>query len=470
MEPMRHFDLCVIGTGSGNSIVDERFADRRVAIVDAGVGPHRVFGGTCLNLGCIPTKMYVHPADLAAQVDHARELGVDLRLDGVRWRGIRDRIFGRLDPIAEAGREWRAAGLPNVELLSGRAHFTGPRALRVVAADGTTADLTADQIVIAAGSRVRLPDVPGADRVVLHTSETVMRIDELPREMVILGGGFVGMEFAHVFASFGVDVTILNRSGVLLHREDEDVARRATQFVSERCRVKLHQQLDSFEPLPDGRIRVSATGPSGPHTYDTELVLVAIGRIPNGDTLGVEAAGLTLTEDCRVPVDAYQRTPVDGIWALGDVSSQYLLKHVANAEARTVQHNLLHPDDPVATDHRFVPHAVFGSPQIASVGLTEQEARRRGVRYITATQDYRDVAYGWALEDEGHFCKLLAHPDTGRLLGAHIIGPEASVLIQPLLQAMSFDLDARTLARSQYWIHPALAEVVENALLALPWE
>lgn len=470
MEPMRHFDLCVIGTGSGNSIVDERFADRRVAIVDAGVGPHRVFGGTCLNLGCIPTKMYVHPADLAAQVDHARELGVDLRLDGVRWRGIRDRIFGRLDPIAEAGREWRAAGLPNVELLSGRAHFTGPRALRVVAADGTTADLTADQIVIAAGSRVRLPDVPGADRVVLHTSETVMRIDELPREMVILGGGFVGMEFAHVFASFGVDVTILNRSGVLLHREDEDVARRATQFVSERCRVKLHQQLDSFEPLPDGRIRVSATGPSGPHTYDTELVLVAIGRIPNGDTLGVEAAGLTLTEDCRVPVDAYQRTPVDGIWALGDVSSQYLLKHVANAEARTVQHNLLHPDDPVATDHRFVPHAVFGSPQIASVGLTEQEARRRGVRYITATQDYRDVAYGWALEDEGHFCKLLADPDTGRLLGAHIVGPEASVLIQPLLQAMSFDLDARTLARGQYWIHPALAEVVENALLALPWE
>ncbi|WOP17283.1 mycothione reductase [Raineyella sp. LH-20] len=467
---MRHFDLCVIGTGSGNTIVDERFADRRVAIIDAGVGPDRLFGGTCINLGCIPTKMYVHPADLAAQVDHARALGVDLHLDGVRWRSIRDRIFGRLDPIAAGGRQWRASGMPNVELIEGRAHFTGPRTLRVVAADGGVQDITADQIVIAAGSRVRMPDVPGTDRVMLHTSETVMRIDDLPREMVILGGGFVGMEFAHVFASFGVDVTILNRSGVLLHREDEDVARRATQFVSERCHVKLHQHLDSFAPLPDGRIRVAATGPSGPRAYDTDLVLVAIGRIPNGDTLGLEAAGLTLTEDCRVPVDEYQRTPVDGIWALGDVSSRHLLKHVANAEARTVQHNLLHPEAPVATDHRFVPHAVFGSPQIAAVGLTEQDARLRGVRYITATQDYRDVAYGWALEDEGHFCKLLADPATGRLLGAHIVGPEASVLIQPLLQAMSFDLDARTLARGQYWIHPALAEVVENALLALPWE
>ncbi|QGF23962.1 mycothione reductase [Raineyella fluvialis] len=466
---MRHVDLCVIGSGSGNSIVDERFADRRVAIVDAGVGPQQAFGGTCLNLGCIPTKMYVYPADLAAEVDHARALGVDLRLDGVHWRAIRDRIFGRIDPIAEAGRRWRASGMANVELLRGRAHFVGPRALRVVGAEGAAEDLTADQVVIAAGSRPRSVDVPGADRVVLHTSDTVMRLEELPREMVIVGGGYIGLEFAHVFASFGVDVTILNRAGMLLRKEDEDVALRATQVASQRCHVHLQQHLDAFEPLDGGRIRVRATGPSGPRAYDTDLVLVAIGRIPNGDRLGVEATGLTLTPDGRIPVDEHQRTPVEGIWALGDVSSPYLLKHVANAEARTVQHNLLHPDDLVATDHRFVPHAVFGSPQIAATGLTEQEARGRGLRYITATQDYRDVAYGWAMEDDGHFCKLLADPATGQLLGAHIIGPQASVLLQPLVQAAALGLDLRTLARSQYWIHPALTEVVENALLALPW-
>lgn len=464
---MRHFDICVIGSGSGNSIIDERFADRKVAIIDAGTGPDKVFGGTCINVGCIPTKMYVHPADLAASVQHAADLGVDLTLDAVHWRAIRDRIFGRIDPISAGGRQWRASGMPNVTLLEGRAHFSGLRQLSVVGEDGRTEELTADQVVIAAGSRVRRLDVPGIDHVTVHTNETVMRIDRLPRRMVIIGGGFVAAEFAHVFSAFGVEVTIITRSGALLRQEDEEVARRYTQFASDRCRVRLNEHLESFEPLGGGRIRVTTVGPSGPHTYDTDLVLSAIGRVPNGDTLAAEATGLELLDGCRVPVDEYQRTPVEGIWALGDVSSDYLLKHVANAEARTVQHNLLHPDAPVVTDHRFVPHAVFGSPQIASVGLTEQQARRLGIRYVTAVQDYRDVAYGWAMEDAGHFCKLIADPATGQLLGAHIIGPESSNLIQPLVQAMSFGLDARSMARGQYWIHPALTEVLENALLAL---
>lgn len=465
---MRHFDICVIGTGSGNSIIDERFADRRVAIVDAGTGPDRVFGGTCINVGCIPTKMYVHPADLAASVQAAGELGVDLTLDAVHWPTIRDRIFGRIDPISEAGRQWRATGMPNVTLFEGRVHFCGLRRLTVVAEDGSTEDLTADRVVIAAGSRVRRLDLPGVDRVTVHTNETVMRIDRLPRRMVILGGGFVAAEFAHVFSAFGVEVTVITRSGTLLRREDEEVSRRYTQFASERCRVRLNEQVCSFEPLEEGRIRVNTLGPSGPASYETDLVLSAIGRVPNGDTLAIGATGLELTDDCRIPVDEYQRTPVEGIWALGDVSSDHLLKHVANAEARTVQHNLLHPDDLVATDNRFVPHAVFGSPQIASVGLTEQQAREQGIAYVTSVQDYRDVAYGWAMEDAGHFCKLLADPATGRLLGAHVIGPESSILVQPVIQAMSFGLDARSMARGQYWIHPALTEVLENALLALP--
>ena len=465
---MRHFDICVIGTGSGNSIIDERFADRRVAIVDAGVGPDNLFGGTCLNLGCIPTKMYVHPADLAASVQHARALGIDLTLDGVHWRAIRDRIFGRIDPITEAGRQWRATGMPNVTLLPGRAHFSGLRQLTVVGEDGSTEQITADQIVIAAGSRVRRPDVPGADQVTLHSSDTVMRIDELPGRMVILGGGFVAAEFAHVFSAFGVEVTVVSRSGALLRREDGDVSRRFTQALSERCTVRLKEHLESFEPLGDGRIRVNTIGPSGPAAYDTDLVLTAIGRTRNGDTLATEVTGLALAADGRIPVDKYQRTSVEGIWALGDVSSEHLLKHVANAEARTVQRNLLSPHHPVATDHRYVPHAVFGSPQVAAVGLTEQAARALGIPYVSAVQDFGDVAYGWAMEDAGHFCKLLADPVTGHLLGAHIIGPEASILIQPVLQAMSFGLDARAMARGQYWIHPALSEVLENALLALP--
>ncbi|MBO0891595.1 MAG: mycothione reductase, partial [Acidothermales bacterium] len=158
-----------------------------------------------------------------------------------------------------------------------------------------------------------------------------------------------------------------------------------------------------------------------------------------------------------------------GVWALGDVSSHWMLKHVANHEERVVQHNLLNPGALVASDHRAVPHAVFSSPQVASVGLTEQRARELGVEYVVASYELADIAYGWALEDRSGFVKLLADPRTERLLGGHVMAPHASTLIQPVVQAMSFDMDARTLARGQYWIHPAVSELVENALLRLPF-
>ena len=189
--------------------------------------------------------------------------------------------------------------------------------------------------------------------------------------------------------------------------------------------------------------------------------------MPNTDRLDVAAAGLELTDDGRLVVDAHQRTTVDGVWALGDISSPYQLKHVANHETRVVAHNLAHPDDLQSSDHRFVPSAVFTHPQIASVGLTERQARERGIEYVTSTQDYGGTAYGWAMEDTTSFGKLIADPASGQLLGAHFIGAQASILIQPLIQAMSFGVSARGLARGQYWIHPALSEVVENALLHL---
>ena len=172
-----------------------------------------------------------------------------------------------------------------------------------------------------------------------------------------------------------------------------------------------------------------------------------------------------------VRVDEHQRTTADGVWALGDVANHWQLKHVANHEARIVQHNLLHRDDPEAmwsARRDAVPSAVFSSPQVGSVGLTEQEARRLGVAYVAAHQNYGSTAYGWAMEDTTSFAKLLADPATGRILGAHFLGPQASNLVQPVVQAMSFGQRAHDVARGQYWIHPALMEVVENLLLALP--
>jgi mycothione reductase len=295
----------------------------------------------------------------------------------------------------------------------------------------------------------------------------VMRLDELPRRMIIIGSGFVAAEFAHVFSAFGVEITMVARSGALLRREDVDISARFTELAGDRWDVRLDRKEVRAEAIGDG-VRLHLEGPDGAETAEADAVLIAVGRRPNSDLLDLAATGVRTDATGHVEVDCFQRTSAEGIWALGDISSAFELKHVANHEARVVQHNVLHPDDPIESDHRFVPHAVFTAPQIASVGLTEQQAMERGVRYVTATQDYSDIAYGWAMEDTTGFAKLLADPDTGQLLGAHVIGPQASTLIQPLIQAMSFGLDARTMARGQYWIHPSLPELIENALLKLP--
>ncbi|MDQ3578516.1 MAG: mycothione reductase, partial [Actinomycetota bacterium] len=393
---MRHFDLVIIGTGSGNSLLDPRFADWDIALVERGV-----FGGTCLNVGCIPTKMFVHSADLAATPAAAAKLGVDETLDGVRWPEIRDRIFGRIDPIAHGGEQYRVEhpDNANVSVFLGEATFTGERTLRIVPNDGSEPEtITADRVVIAAGGRVSVPRIDGIDDVDFHTSDTVMRLDSLPDRVVILGGGFIAAEFAHVFSAFGVDVTVVARSGALLRQEDHDVSARFTELARARWDVRLHRETTRVERAGDG-VRLHLRGPNGPEVVEADLLLVATGRTPNSDQLDVAAAGVELAETGHIVVDEFQRTSADNVWALGDISSPWELKHVANHEARIVQHNLLHPDDLRDADHRFVPHAVFTSPQIAAVGLTEQEAERQGVRYVTSHQDYAGIAYGWAMED-----------------------------------------------------------------------
>ena len=456
---VRHFDVVIIGSGSGNSLPDERFAGLDIAIIEEGV-----FGGTCLNVGCIPTKMYVYAADVAREIADASRFGIDAVREKVRWTDIRDRVFGRIDPISEGGRRYRAEGSPNITLYPGHAEFTGPKRLTVTFPTGAAEELTADQFVLAAGSRPVIPDEITKGRSHFHTSDTVMRIDELPERIVILGGGFIGAEFAHVFSALGSEVTIVTQGGELLRHLDETVAARFTALARERWDV--HTNAPALECV-DGSPGVHLELKDGT-SVDGDLLLVATGRVPNSDRLGLAAAGVATHSDGRVVVDDYQRTSAPGIYALGDICSPYQLKHVANHEARVVAHNLLHPGAPRRADHRFVPSAVFTSPQIATVGLTEAQCRERELTYVSAVQEYASVAYGWAMEDHAGFCKVLADPATGQLLGAHVMGAQASTVIQPLIQAMSFGLPARDMAQGQYWIHPGLPEVVENALLSLP--
>ena len=295
--------------------------------------------------------------------------------------------------------------------------------------------MTADRFVVAAGSRATLPDVPGLEMGArVHTSDTIMRIDALPRAIVILGGGFVAAEFAHVFASFGVQVTQVVRTDRLLRSHDADVAAAFTAAARRRWTVLTHAS--------PTEVRVGADDVEvvlGGRSVSADLVLVATGRRPNGDRLEVKATGVDVDDESGlIVVDEYQRTTAPGIFALGDICSSWQLKHVANHEMKVVKHNLAHPDAMIRSDHRFVPSAVFTEPQIAMVGLTEEQAIARGVRYVAVRHSYAGIAAGWAREDTTGFVKLLGDPDTGLLLGAHVIGPEAATVIQPLVQAMSF--------------------------------
>lgn len=472
---MPHFDLVIIGTGSGNSIPGPEFDHWDIAIVEDGL-----FGGTCLNVGCIPTKMYVHPAELADAARHGRPLGINAQLNSVDWPAIRDRIFARIDAIEDGGRAYReGAECPNITVFSGRGRFTGHKSLHVDMHDGGTAQVTADRFVLAAGSHAVVPHVPGLATAAgsdtaagsggapFHTSDTIMRIAELPASIIVLGGGYIAAEFAHVFSSFGVKVIQIARGKRLLKSQDADVSAQFTQEASARYEVLLETTVSHAAKSGDG-VELELSGPNGAATITADILLIATGRRPNGAGLEVEKTGVELDGHGRVVVDKFQRTRVAGIFALGDVSSHYQLKHVANHEAKVVKHNLATPEAPKSSDHRFVPAAVFTDPQIASVGITEDHAIKAGIPYAVKVQKYGDIAAGWAREDSGHFLKVLADPATGLLLGAHAIGPEAATVIQPLIQAMHFGQSAHEVARNQYWIHPALSEVVENALLGLP--
>lgn len=455
-----HYDVAIIGTGSGNSILTPEFDDKKVAIIEEGT-----FGGTCLNVGCIPTKMFVLAADTALQAREAKRLNVDLEFHGADWQAIQKRVFAdRIDQIASGGEAYRRGEeCPNVTVYDMHASFVGPKTL-ATGQGGVEKQISADTIILAAGARPFIPE--WAKEVPFHTNEDIMRLEELPKSLTIVGGGFIAMEFAHIFDGLGCEVTIVNRSP-LMRALDTELHERFNELANERFTAHIGRTVSSARER-DGQVELVLDDDT---VVASEALLIATGRVPNGDRLNAEAGGVELREDGRVKVDEYGRTTAEGVWALGDVSSPFQLKHVANAEQRAVTHNVLAAmrgsDELVPMPHEHVPYAVFTHPQIAVVGLTEQQARDAGHDVTVKVQNYGDVAYGWALEDTTGLVKLVADRNTGKLLGAHLLGPQASTLIQQLLTVMAYDLDLREVVRRQYWIHPALPEVIENALLGL---
>jgi mycothione reductase len=368
-------------------------------------------------------------------------------------------VFGRIDPLHERAVDFRCR--EGIDVYSQPARFVAPKVLEV-----GDRRLTAPRIVLATGSRPDIPAIRGLATVPFHTSDTIMRIEKVPSSLIIIGGGTIAAEMGHIFEAFGAKVTIVAPSSRLLMAEDVDISTQFTKTAHERFTLLLDTRVTQVARGPQG---VSVTVDRGEQVEQLHgsTLLVATGRRPNTDLLDAAAGGLEVDQHGHLITDDTYQSAVPGVWALGDVTNHFQLKHMANAEERVVAHNLLHPENPWRLGRPPAPHAVFCEPQIATVGITEQAAIENGVSYVHATRHYSSTAYGWALEDTTSFVKVLIDPKTRLLRGAHILGPHAALLLQPLVQAMMLGQNVDELARGVLYVHPALTEVLEQALLKL---
>ncbi|CAI8311305.1 MAG: Mycothione reductase [Acidimicrobiales bacterium AG-410-I20] len=446
---MPHYDLLIIGAGSGNSIIDERHDEWDIAIIEPGE-----FGGTCLNRGCVPSKMFIYAADQAYMARTNEKFGIETNFVNARWPEIRDRVFNRIDPITESGLDYRIS-LSNVTVYRNTAQFIDEQTVQ------TGEDIvTAEQIVIAAGARPEIPKISGLDQVPYLTSDEIMRISDLPSHLVIIGGGFIAVEMAHIFSSFGSEVTIIHRGSHLLRGLDSDISNQITEIYKERFNLLLETEVDDVTYNQNFQLNLS----SG-ETIECDQLLVSTGRIPNTDQLNVSKGKIEIMDTGHIVTNPFLQTSAEGVWAIGDITNPIQLKHLANADARIVGHNLCNPQNLLAVDRSLSPAAVFGYPPIASVGLTEQHAVAEGIPYLVVNRSFADTAYGWAMEDSTSFVKLLADPENRTLLGAHLIGPQSPTLIQQLIQGMTLGQTVDEMGKAQLYIHPALPEVIEQALL-----
>jgi glutathione reductase (NADPH) len=440
---MADFDLFVIGAGSGG-VRASRVAAAHGARV--GVTEEYRIGGTCVIRGCVPKKLLVYGAHFAEDLDDAAMFGWDVPKKTFNWPVLRDNVLAEVDRIEGAYTDTLTNH--DVEIFRERAVLTGPNSLRL--ASGR--EISADKILIATGARPLMPDIPGIEHAI--SSNETFHLDSLPERIVIVGGGYIANEFAGIFNELGSSVTLVNRTDVLLRGYDQQIVDRLIQIsIRKGIDFKFNSKIERIERLESGRLKLTMTGCDD---IEADQLLVAVGRQPNTDGLGCEAAGVELGKRGAVKVDADNRTSVESIFAVGDVTDRVQLTPVAIREGQAFADSFF-GGSPTQLDYGCIPSAVFSHPPLAGVGMTESQAREKLGVVKTYTSDFRAMKNVLAGRDERSLYKLVVDEGSERIVGIHMIGPDAPEILQAAAIAVKArlkkaDFDA-TIA-----LHPTMAE------------
>ena len=459
---MKQYDLISIGTGSAMSIVEAMIQGNsqiRVAVIDKDEP-----GGICLTRGCIPSKLLLYPAELVRTIEKAKTFGIESELKNIDFKAVMERmrniIGGDINKIRQGLSQSK-----NVDYYREAAEFVAPYTLKV-----GNKTITAKMIVLGSGSKPAIPPIKGIEKTGYLTSDTILKISKLPESIIIVGGGYIAAEYSHFLSSMGAQVTVIGRNPQFIPTEEPEVSALAKRELEKQVKIYTNHEAHESKLTLEGKKQLIAVNRETKEQLEVtaDELLIATGRNPLSDVLHPDNGGIKTDQKGWIIVNDYLESSQTNVWVLGDANGKYLFKHVANHEASIVYYNAVLKRK-VKVDYHAVPHAVFTYPEIASVGVGEKEAIKKYGRdkLLIGFYRYEDTAKGEAMDAKDFFVKVLVESGTMKILGAHIIGPYASVLIHEIIPLMySKENSAKPILDSMH-IHPALSEVVERAFRSL---
>lgn len=455
---MKEYDLIVIGSGSAIGIVEawlQQNPRMKIAVIDKDEP-----GGICLTRGCIPSKILLYSAELVRTIERAGEFGIATTIEKRDFGKVMQRMRSIIDSEINAIRNGLSHSR-NIDFYPTVAEFTAPYTLRT-----GNETMTSKMIFLCAGSRPIIPQVEGLESVGYLTSDTLLRLTELPQSLVVIGGGYIAAEYGHFFAAMGSKVTIIGRNPQFLPEEEPEISALAKRELQKHMTIITNHEVGKAEKAQKGEKTLLAINRDTKKTVSIKAreILVASGRGATTDILHPEKSGINVDARGFIEVNDYFETSQPGIWAFGDADGRFLFKHVANYEAQIVYYNVVQKRR-LKADYHAVPHAVFMYPEIASVGIKEKEAIEKHGKnnVLIGIHRYEDTAKGQAINAKDYFAKVIVERGTSRILGAHIIGPHASILIHEIINVMyTSEQNTRPIIDAMH-IHPALSEVVQKA-------